>query len=454
MDDYTRITTAFNNKGNINYNNFTICVKDQVDVVKPNNEKLNKLCNKWYVKAETYDSKYVMFSELKWYQVIKEIVLRLFGSEGSKDVYKGSTCKKFIDAKFIAESPKKVQDAAKRTSTTVETANTPLAKNSTTGDTQKSSTTIPLETPTPPKKDDAVPTPPVNLEGVKEKETTQIPPVDTTVVKDAKPARAPVKTVAPIPPKESFSVDPNLLVFNIPGGTVIALKNEKDWKQRDSILVKMRESGKPGFGTESTRQIFKKSLELGYGGRFHNDASRSSHLFHLYMGMIPVDRKLDYAQYRWGNGAKALKKYDTITSLYLIDKKAVPSELKVDFDNIKNIVADLKGLDREQITDQMVIDAEADIKALKDKSASYLQDEFIPELLEILERDPTAKQPDTEYLYGVKMVLSDEGIARWNDDVSGVKPFDSFRKLEQLRQYMDETQLARLDAIMAKRFPS
>jgi hypothetical protein len=440
MDDYSRITSAFNNKANINYNNFTVRNNDQVDVVKPNSEKLSKLCNKWYVKAETYDSKYVMFSELKWYQVIKEIVMRLFGSEGSKDIYKGSTCKKFIDAKYIAESSQNVQSTAQNTTTAVQNGTNPIANNT------ENTDSTPQKPITKKTEENAPSTP----------ESNQVPVSSTTTTGELPVASPSHTNTAQTPtnaPKQN-PVNPDLIKFEIGGVSLEAIKNRKDSLNRDSILVLDIKSDDLQLVTTRLYPFVKESFDLGYKGRFHFDnvfsSSGNSLFLQLCVGMIPLDREIDYANKQWGQRSSALAKYDTILS-YLENGESVPGELKNALEILREIVGDLNKKDTKNVTDQMIIDAENAIEEVKNKKLSYLKDEFFPVILDLLETQPNDAEQKTNSLGNIPMVLTDEGLVRWTDAVNNNEPFNPFAQMEHLHKYMNKEQQNRLAAIFAPR---
>ncbi len=63
----------------------------------------------------------------------------------------------------------------------------------------------------------------------------------------------------------------------------------KDYQERPSLYLSLITSNKSGSGTAGIRKVVEKSLKKGCEGRYHCDASWSSHIFHLYMGMIPED---------------------------------------------------------------------------------------------------------------------------------------------------------------------
>lgn len=227
-------------------------------------------------------------------------------------------------------------------------------------------------------------------------------------------------------------------------------ESSKDFLGRDSIYILKRNSDKKGsgFGTASTQKIVEESFKLGFEGRIHNQAAWSSHIFHLYMGMIPQDREINFVTLKWGENA--LDPLSAITEK-LRKKEPLSTEEQGDLKTLKRIVAHIKNVDKNEITDQDVIENEDKILALQDQKVSYLQCDFIPQLLKIFEQDPTKHHPETDRLGSVNMMMSDEGIARWKEAIDGQQPFKLFKKFEHLRPYMSSEQLSRFDRIMTIR---
>lgn len=225
----------------------------------------------------------------------------------------------------------------------------------------------------------------------------------------------------------------------------------QDHRSRISICMEKIKSFTPGFGTASARKIVKISLENGGEGRYHATAVDSSHLFHLYMGLVPIDRKSSLVSHKWGLlGYFAVKNYNTIQDKLQKNVGLTIQELS-DLKFLKMILADLNGLNHDQITNVMVSESQKEIDEIKSQTFSYFTQDFIPRLLNILKRSATKKQPDTSELLTRDMYLSDEGLTRWKDAIAQQKPFVPFRKLEHLRPFMDADQLTQLDEIMAIR---
>lgn len=156
--------------------------------------------------------------------------------------------------------------------------------------------------------------------------------------------------------------------LQIQGGTALTRKDDEG-----IYIVSMSSDQKgSGFGTAVYRETMRSFFADKVVGKVTADASYRSHLFHLYMGMVPS------------------------------------------------------------------------------KPWSYIRFEFVPRLLDILEKDPKEKYPNTYDLGTVRMVMSGEGMDRWRGDCNNPqKPFVPFRDLTPLRTYMNKEQLDRLDKIFS-----
>lgn len=237
-------------------------------------------------------------------------------------------------------------------------------------------------------------------------------------------------------------------------GSTASKENGVDWIGRRSIEIEKRVSPEQGlgFGTASTRALVERSITLGFEGRLHNSASWSSHIFHLYMGMIPHDRQVDPILHYWGvEGQMAVEQFDLIKEGLEIND-TLSKEEETYLKTLKVMIAHSKGVSQKDITDQQVI-AEGGrvIEHLKEKKVSYLREDFIPSILKILERNLTVRHPDTTSLGAVEMMMSDAGIARWKEAIDNKQEFKSFKKFEHLRPYMTPEQLSRLDRIIEAR---
>jgi hypothetical protein len=229
------------------------------------------------------------------------------------------------------------------------------------------------------------------------------------------------------------------------------------------VTKRVNTSGKPGFGLASTRLIVKESLKIGGEGRFYNEASWTSHFFHLFMGMIPVDREISEVSLMW----PALEINHTSEDnepecrflanfVHLKEKITSKQDLTHDDQNhlnqFKDILVTIKGVSKKEITDKMFAESEADLKAFQGRQVSYVQAKFIPYMLRKFRWSIRNQQrADTNGYGSVCMVLSDVGIERWKAAIDGKKPFKQFKDLEQLRPMMTAEQLKELDGILTER---
>lgn len=271
-----------------------------------------------------------------------------------------------------------------------------------------------------------------------------------------------------VPTKASASLPLDIVKISLPGEGIISVPKELSFEERSdqlakkghllfdenatnyygkkSIYISERMRDMPGFGTASTRLLFKRSLALGYEGRLHNHADFSSHIFHLYMGMIPVDHEIDYVSLYWGmSGIDAVSGFDQLKEALQNDPDDLTTEDQWNLRHLKRILSHLRDFPVSDITTMMVLEAEQEIKNLKTRKASYLQEKFIPSFLDILEKKPFKPKPDTTSLGMVRMVLSDLGNARWNEAVTKHEDFVPFRRFEQLIPHMSPEQIERLN---------
>ncbi|ASQ46573.1 hypothetical protein [Legionella clemsonensis] len=215
-----------------------------------------------------------------------------------------------------------------------------------------------------------------------------------------------------------------------------------DITRTDAIYIKHMSANVKGngFGRALMRAVVTEALEQNK--KIFLDASWSSHIFHLFMGMIPRNLEQSYVEMMYGivgkSALQALKQCKTLedctrltnrtreTLLFILEKEMPESENTLE--NIFN--------KREQL-----------LELLK-KRASFITYRFIPDLLDILEREITEKYPNTEGLYSVPMELSQEGQARWDEAIHKNIEFESFKGFEQLYPFMTEEQKERLNLIL------
>lgn len=203
---------------------------------------------------------------------------------------------------------------------------------------------------------------------------------------------------------------------------------------------------KPGCGTQAMRYLVQLSDEKGYGGALRLEAGYKAHLFHLYMGLIPLDRSLDYVEFLYGpEMAKAL---DAVLKCSMeTDSK----EIMLYKNSLVLLLSKELNVPESEITIQKIIQNREFLSYLKTKKKSYLQDQFIPMLLALLETNLDIKRPDSTHWNDIDMELSKEGKARWLQAIKDNAPFVLFRSFEQLRPYMSKEQINMLDDILIKR---
>ena len=199
-----------------------------------------------------------------------------------------------------------------------------------------------------------------------------------------------------------------------------------------------------GFGTAMMREIVqlalkeKKTITLG--------ASYASHIFHLYMGMIPIERNLSYVDVHYGflgmTSIQRLNEYHTVEDLTNSqDLNELLEILKIE----KNLPEDKK------LTAQDVLENKDFLLDLTKRNVSYITFNFIPQLLQLFEKGIGDKFPDTSSLFGVQMQLSKEGQERWQEAIDEGIEFTPFKGFEQLHPFMKPNQREQLDSLLKQR---
>lgn len=205
-----------------------------------------------------------------------------------------------------------------------------------------------------------------------------------------------------------------------------------------------------GFGTKAYKLLMKKSLELGFDGNIVTEACWSSHLFHLYMGMIPIDSQVLYLSATFGflyrkirNSLTKLQDCETVNDISIL-KRDILYPLKLLFSQeLKQQIS--------LITPFMILEQKNFLLGFKDKKASNIQAEIIPNLIDVLQHNIGNKYPDTSNYFGsMTMIMSEEGKKRWFLAISSNKKFTPFKKFEHLRPYMTYCQREQLDTLIAK----
>jgi hypothetical protein len=197
----------------------------------------------------------------------------------------------------------------------------------------------------------------------------------------------------------------------------------------------------PGSGTQTMRELVKLSLALEFNGNIELEAFDSSHIFHLFMGMVPDETVLD------SNGFSDVAAQNQLSKLKACsDVNDIPDPNTVLF--ITLYLAEIYNKSNDEITKQMIFDNKEFLLSPEAGKISYIQDTFAPKLLDILESNTENKRPDTSSLGNVLMVLSDEGKTRWKRAIELSEPFEPFRDFSHLRSHMSPEQIQRLDQIV------
>lgn len=212
--------------------------------------------------------------------------------------------------------------------------------------------------------------------------------------------------------------------------------------EKHHLYVDRIKSYAPGFGTAVMRYFAERSLEnKNLDGNLELDASWSSHLFYLYMGMIPVDRPINYVSHQYGlMGSLALQKLTTCKN-----EKSLSQHKQLAI--VIDILSEETGLEKSALTDKDVLEYRDYLLGLQGKTVSFLSVKFIPDILSALENNIGNKRPDTEWMGSVKMILSVEGKARWKDVIERKINFKQFKNFEQLLPYMSDAQKSQLKSI-------
>ncbi len=173
-----------------------------------------------------------------------------------------------------------------------------------------------------------------------------------------------------------------------------------------------------GFGTAVMREAVKESLKKN-DGSVRVDASWSSHLFYLYMGMKPIESHINFVRHIYGRTAvRALDELDKgvelshATKFHLID-----------------ILQYEKG---DQCCKNPLKERDF-LLSLRDRPPlSYIENEFVPMLCQSLKNQRGKKYPDTSQIGSCIMILSEEGKERWQAAISGNTEFTPFKNFEHL----------------------
>ncbi len=225
------------------------------------------------------------------------------------------------------------------------------------------------------------------------------------------------------------------------------IKTQLDSKKNRIVIDELFSNEKGcGFGAAAIRSQVKRSIEEKCAGNIELDACWSSHLFYLYMGMVPIDRLVSYVRLHYGccgeDALKNLAKCTNETEFQILDEIYI-KDLKRIMHN------EFKIPEEKNISLQEIFSHRDDLIALLAKNASYIKDEFIPMLLRRLKRSCGEKYPDTSCLTSVWMTLAPEGKERWLDAIQKNNEFVPFKDLSHLKSYLtDKEEMAHFEKVV------
>lgn len=177
---------------------------------------------------------------------------------------------------------------------------------------------------------------------------------------------------------------------------------KKDWQGAKSICLYQLDCYAKGFGTACFAKLMKKSFKHGLDGNLHVCAGASSHLFYLYMGMIPVQTAMPRSPMQ--NFALALKDPFQLFS--------------------QNIARDPGAQDEKK---------------------------FSLRLIQLLGSNIEVRRPITKDLGLVRMVMSEPGKKRWKKALQSQKDFQPFRDLAPFAKTLSGRQKTALKRVMSAR---
>lgn len=199
-----------------------------------------------------------------------------------------------------------------------------------------------------------------------------------------------------------------------------------------------------GFGTAVMREAIQMSLERGYEGRVQLEVLHESHLFYLYMGMLPIDR---YSTMCDDPECEKVYQY--------LNEHDKPEDYEKDTFNIRVLKSLLKQIKPEQTSFSAsdIVEQREQLVGLFQQKNSSLKNEFIPQLLDMMQATTDTLYPATSVLGQQSMILSDVGLERWKEAIAKQQQFVPFKRLEHIRPYMSKAQQHQLDTLLERRLP-
>lgn len=209
-----------------------------------------------------------------------------------------------------------------------------------------------------------------------------------------------------------------------------------------------------GYGAAKFREIVNESIKEECPGKINCTAYTtwgSPHLFYLYMGMAPNPR--EYVKTKFGNSGNdffkelsKLKEWNEET----LEKLLEDAENPIAFYMLSEILKDgLKLPSDYNVSLDDIIKNKELILSYKDKMFYSYKEDFIPDLLKILEKNPQSKYPETRSLGNIGMHLTEKGFERWKFVIENKLEFVPFKHFEHLD--LSTEQQKKLDEVLGQR---
>ena len=153
-------------------------------------------------------------------------------------------------------------------------------------------------------------------------------------------------------------------------------------------IAHLAKGKEPGGGTACIRKVFKESIAKGYGGKITLTAVPHSHIFYLYMGMMP-------------------------------NMGMIPNDGEL-----------------------------GKLSSVKQEAYFAKITPFISEIIKIFSETRNDRTKSEYGLDSMSMNLSPQGIERWKEAIDQKKPFVPFKRLEHLRHLMTPAMREELDRVL------
>jgi hypothetical protein len=212
-----------------------------------------------------------------------------------------------------------------------------------------------------------------------------------------------------------------------------------------------------GYGKAMFRECVEKSIQGGCDGNIQLEAVGSSHIFHLLMGMVPIEsdlynnwmRYILYIDTMYGKrSVMTIEKWRTFdpenAALLFYDKMARECLERI-------ICGEILGIKSKPLTDNEILMYRDDVLNLQNVAYTTLACTFVPIFLDILKTGKVKKYPDTKRLDSVWMKLSQPGLERWKEAIKEGISFEYFDDFRQLHPYLTSYQRRILDGIVEER---